>query len=114
MANDNRINIDVIGDNQADADLAARLVAATFNQNGFDDVTIVGHAHIDTDEEVVAAMQNLSPSIFQAEVVIEASVFDDTAPALAGGDDEGPGDTFPDPDNNGDDDDENTPAYDIE
>jgi hypothetical protein len=98
MANESRLNIDVIGDNQADADLAARLVAATFNQNGFDDVTIVGHAHVDTDEEVVAAMQNLSPSIFQAEVVIEASVFEESNAMAAEGGDEGPGNPFPDPD----------------
>lgn len=108
MANESRLNIDVIGDNQADADLAARLVAATFSQNGFDDVTIVGHAHVDTDEEVVAAMQNLSPSIFQAEVVIEASVFE-ASPALAAEGDDGPGDTFPEPDG---DDDETERAYD--
>lgn len=87
-----RISIDISADDQADGDLAARLVAATFNTHGFDDVTNNSHpTHLDREEEVVEAMRNINPAIFQSEVTIDVSVFD-AAPEMAGvdvpGDDE--------------------------
>lgn len=108
MSTIDTIRIDVTANNQTDADLASRLIAASFNQNGFEDVTNLSHPiHIDRDEEVVEAMRNLSPSIFNAEVTIEAGVFEATENVVAGIDDDGvgPGETFPDP--NADDGDDN-------
>lgn len=103
------IRIDVTANNQTDADLAARLVAASFNQNGFEDVTNLTHpTHIDRDEEVVAAMRNLSPGIFMSEVIIDASTFEPTE-VVGGTDDDVPGESFPEPDG---DDDETDRAYD--
>lgn len=75
MSINNAIQIEVIADNQIDADLASRLIAASFNQNGFEDVTNISHpTHIDRDEEVVEAMRNLSPNIFNAEITIDTSI----------------------------------------
>lgn len=99
----NRINIDITADDAEDGNLAARLIAASFNANGFEDVTNVSHpVAIERDEEVVAAMNTLSPGIFQAEIVIDTSTFD-TTPAIGGLDD----DEVPEPEmsGNGDDDD---------
>lgn len=107
MSNLDSIRIEVTANNQTDAELGARLVAATFNNNGFEDVTNLSQPlHIDRDEEVVEAMRNLSPSIFNAEVIIEANVFDSSS-TVAGVDDDGvgPGETFPDPDADGNDED---------
>lgn len=84
-----RINIDISADDQAEADLAARLVAATFNSHGFDDVTNNSHpTHLDQEEEVVEAMRNLTPGIFGSEVVIDVTPFEDTV-TLAGADQPG-------------------------
>jgi hypothetical protein len=84
-----RINIDVSADDQSDADLAARLVAATFNTHGFDDVTNNSHpTHIDQEEDVVEAMHNLNPGIFQSEVIINATAFEEPV-ELAGADSPG-------------------------
>lgn len=96
--NDQRIQIDITADDQSTADLAARGVAAWFSNNGFEDVTNNTHpTHIDRDEEVVAAIQAISPMMFQAEVVIDAGVFEESS-VLAGTDgEEGPGDVFPEP-----------------
>lgn len=92
-----RINIDVTSDDQSDSDLVARLIVATLNTHGFEDVTnVTTPTHVDKEEEVVEAMQNLNPSIFSAEVVVEASVFEESA-AIAGSADEVPGEEFPDP-----------------
>lgn len=101
----NRINVDITADDQADGELTARLVAAALNQNGFEDVTNISHpVAIERDEEVVAAMKNLSPGIFDSEVVIEVSTFAE-APVMAGeGEDDIPGDGIPEA--NGDDDDD--------
>ena len=107
MSNIDTIRIEVIAGNQTDADLGARLVAASFNNNGFEDVTNLSQPlHIDRDEEVVEAMRNLSPSIFNAEITIEASVFDPSS-SVVGVDDDGdsPGETFPDPNADGNDED---------
>jgi hypothetical protein len=84
----NRINIDITADDAEDGNLVARLIAANLNQNGFEDVTNVSHpVAIERDEEVVAAMNTLSPGIFQTEVVIDTSTFD-TTPAGAAVDDD--------------------------
>jgi hypothetical protein len=90
-----RLSIDITADDQADGDLAARLVAATFNTHGFDDVTNNSHpTHLDREEEVIEAMRTLNPAIFQSEVTIDVSTFEE-APALAGADVPGD-DEFPD------------------
>lgn len=103
-----RINIDIQAEDQADGDLAARLVAASFNSHGFEDVTNNSHpTHIDQEEEVVEAMRNLNPSIFNSEVIIDVSVSDDS-PVLAGADQPGD-DEYPEDD---DDDDSTDPLED--
>ncbi len=89
-----RIYIDVSADDQQEGDLTARLIASTLNTNGFDDVVNNAHpTHLDQEEEVVEAMKNLTPGIFQSEVVIDVTPFEDTV-ELAGvdqpGDDEVP------------------------
>lgn len=78
---DSRITVEVTADNQVDADLAGRLVAASFNSAGFEDVNIASSPtpHIEQEEEVVEAMRGLSPTIFSSEVVIETNVFDANA-----------------------------------
>lgn len=99
----NRINVDITADDAEDGNLVARLIAANLNQNGFEDVTNVAHpVAIERDEEVVAAMNSLSPGIFTTEVVIDVSTFDNTPSAAAVGDDE----EFPEPVPSGQDDDD--------
>lgn len=83
------ININIIADDRDDAEIAARLVAATFNSNGFEDVTNNSHpTHIDREEEVVEAMRNLNPSIFQSEVVIDVLDSTDVEAGIAAGSDD--------------------------
>lgn len=97
--NDNRINVDITADDQLNGDLASRLVAAAFQQAGFEDVTNVTHHHIETDSEVIEAMRNINPSIFGAEVVIEASTFESlVVPAGTSDDDDLPGPGVPNDD----------------
>jgi hypothetical protein len=99
-----RINIDVTADDQVDADLVARHITSSLTQAGFEDVTNMSHTHVDRDDEVVAAMRNLSPGIFTSEVVVETSTFAES-PVMAGeGDDDIPGPGIPDADTDGDDD----------
>lgn len=84
-----RISVEVMADDQSDGELVSRLIAASLNSHGFDDVTNVAcPTHNDQEEEVVEAMRNLNPSLFQAEVTIDVGVFDDE-PALAGADQPG-------------------------
>jgi hypothetical protein len=104
-----RINIDITADDQVDADLVGRHITASLTQAGFEDVTNISHTHVDRDDEVVAAMRNLSPGIFNAEVTIETSVFAES-PVMAGeGEDDIPGPGIPD---GGGDDDDDAPGDD--
>jgi hypothetical protein len=97
MATSPRINIDVTSDDQADGELVARLITAQLSEAGFEDVTNVsGPTHNDKDEEVLEAMRNLSPAIFNAEVVVDVSTFEVSAVVAGEGDDDIPGDNFPD------------------
>ena len=90
-----RISIEVMADDQSDGELVSRLITANLNAHGFDDVTNVAcPTHNDQEEEVVEAMHNLNPSLFQYEVSIDVSLFDNE-PALAGADQPGE-DEFPD------------------
>jgi Tfp pilus assembly protein PilW len=99
----NRINIDITADDAEDGNLVARLIAANLNQSGFEDVSNISHpVAIERDDEVVAAMNTLSPGIFQAEVVIDTSTFDTTPSGAAVGED----DEFPEPVPSGQDDDD--------
>jgi Tfp pilus assembly protein PilW len=97
MATSPRINVDITADDQADGELVARLITAQLSEAGFEDVTNVsGPTHNDKDEEVLEAMRNLSPAIFNAEVVVDVSVFEETALVAGADDDDIPGDQFPD------------------
>lgn len=101
-----RINIEVTADDPNDSELVARLVTASLNTHGFEDVTNVSApTHTDKEEEVVEAMRNLSPSIFTAEVTVESSTFDESDGI--GGTDDVPGEEFPEQE--GGDDDEIVP-----
>lgn len=105
-----RLSIEITAEDQADGDLAARLVAATFNTHGFDDVTNTTHpTHIDREEEVVEAMRMINPAIFEAEVTIDVSVFEE-GPALAGVDVPGDGEF---PEVSEDDDDDSTDVLEV-
>lgn len=95
-----RINIDITADDQTEGELVSRLIAASLNNNGFEDVTNTACHHAnDQEEEVVEAMRNLNPDIFNSEVTIEVGTFEngDEPIVVAGADDEaGPGvDEFP-------------------
>ena len=102
MTTASRINIDITADDQTEGELVSRLIAASLNNNGFEDVTNTsGHHTNDQEEEVVEAMRALNPEIFSSEITIEVGVFeeDETAVIMAAADDEnGPGlDEFPEP-----------------
>lgn len=97
----NSVSIDITADDQVEGELIARLVSASLNANGFEDVTNTScHYSNEQEEEVVLAMWALNPEIFTYEITIEVSAFeDDGAEALAAADNEpGPGlEEFPDP-----------------
>lgn len=97
------INIDISAEDQADGDMVARLITATLTGSGFEDVTnISGPAHQDTDVEVLEAMRNLNPMIFQSEIIVDVSPLE-IAPPISGED--GPGiNEFPEPGPDEDDD----------
>lgn len=90
-----RISVDVTADDQSDADLVARLIVATLDTHGFQDITnVTAPMHNDKEEEVLEAMQTLNPALFNYEVVVESNVFEDTSTTLP---DALPGEEFPDP-----------------
>ena len=103
-----RINIDITADDQTEGELVSRLIAASLNNNGFEDVTNTTCHHAnDQEEEVVEAMRNLNPEIFNSEITIEVSAFengDDPVVVAAADDEPGPGvDEFPEPEPESDD-----------
>lgn len=109
MTTVSRINIDITADDQTEGELVSRLIAASLNNNGFEDVTNTSCHHAnDQEEEVVEAMRALNPEMFSSEITIEVSLFEegDEPVILAGADDEnGPGlDEFPEPGPDNDDD----------
>lgn len=88
-----RINIEVTADDQTDSELVARLITASLNTHGFEDVTnVASPLQNDKEEEVVEAMKGLNPGLFTAEVTVESSTFDETATPTA---DDVPGEEFP-------------------
>lgn len=105
-----RFNIDITADDQSDGEMLARLVTAQLSSAGFEDITnLSGPTHNDKDEEVLEAMRNLTPSIFNAEVVLDVSVFEPSAVLAGTADDDIPGDVFPE---QGDGDDDAIPGDD--
>jgi hypothetical protein len=90
-----RINIDITADDQTEGELIARLIAASLDNNGFTDITNTsGHHANDQEEEVVASMMALNPEIFNSEVTIDVTTFEegDEPITLSAADDEsGPG-----------------------
>ncbi len=96
-----RINIDITADDQTEGELVSRLIAASLNNNGFEDVTNTACHHAnDQEEEVVEAMRALNPEIFSSEVTIDVQTFEEVdgpADSIAASNDEaGPGvDEFP-------------------
>lgn len=103
-----RINIDITADDQTEGELVSRLIAATLNNNGFEDVTNTsGHHANDQEEEVVEAMRALNPEMFNSEITIDVSTFEeieDISPIVVD-EEAGPGvDEFPEPSPDSDDD----------
>lgn len=93
------INVDITSTDQIHGEMVGRLLSATLNEHGFEDVSIIAQPQvIETDSDVVEAMRGLCPDIFNCEVVIETSTFETDSPALAAIDDDGSGGGFPDPD----------------
>lgn len=75
-----RINVDITADDQSDGELVARLITANLSAHGFDDVT--NNSSLlddDKEDEILEAMRTLNPSIFNSEVVLEVSTFEETA-----------------------------------
>ena len=100
MTTVSRINIAVTADDQTEGELVSRLIAVSLTDAGFEDVTNTsGHHTNDQEEEVVEAMRNLNPEIFNSEVTIDTQTFEEVdGPELvaAAGDEPGPGvDEFP-------------------
>lgn len=94
-----RIDINISAEDQSDGELVARLVNSTLNHNGFTDVALIHNSGSDqeTNEDVLEAMRNLSPSVFSSEVTIGVSAFEEDEVVAAGDDEE-----FPPPDRDDD------------
>ena len=104
-----RINIDITADDQTEGELVARFIATALTNNGFDDVTNTsGHHANDQEEEVIEAMRSLNPEMFNSEVTIDTTTFEEGEEpiTIAGADEENaPGlDEFPEPESGNDDD----------
>ena len=109
MASIPRINVAITADDQTEGELVSRLIAASLNNNGFEDVTNTACHHAnDQEEEVVEAMRALNPEIFSSEVTIDVSTFEEVdgpEPVAASEDEPGPGiGEFPEPSPDNDDD----------
>ena len=90
-----RIDINVSAEDQSDGELVSRLINSTLNHNGFTDVALVHNSGSDqeTNEDVLEAMRNLSPSVFSSEVTIGVSEFEEDEVVVPG-----EGEEFPTPD----------------
>lgn len=94
-----RIDINVSAEDPADGELVSRLINSTMNHNGFTDIELLGHTgnHQETNDDVLVAMRNLSPSIFSSEVTIGVSDYEvEEIPVGTNGQE------FPDSDDDGD------------
>lgn len=73
-----RIDINIAAEDPVEGDFVGRLVTAALTTNDFDDVTSSVHsAHQETEEDVVAAMRNLNPVIFSAEITVGVTPFEE-------------------------------------
>lgn len=93
-----RIDINVSAEDSVDGDLVSNLISTTLTTHGFTDVANVGSVNnYQTDPEVLTAMRNLSPSIFDSEITVGISEYE--PPESADGIEEGlPGnEEFADP-----------------
>lgn len=90
-----RIDINISAEDPADGELVSRLVNSTLNHSGFTDVELVHNSGSDqeTNDDVLQAMRNLSPSIFTSEVTIGVSAYEEEEPRTGE-----PGEEFPEPD----------------